>query len=682
MSIVEVDGGNRESRRLEALAGYDVLDTPREKDFDDIAALASGICGTPIAVVNLVGANRQFFKAEVGLGVRETPFESSFCAKAILEDEFLMVPDATVDRRFNCNPLVTGDPHLRFYAGAILKTSDDLPIGTVCVLDYEPRELNEVQQQTLRVLARQVMVQLELRKALKEKAHEAEAQRRLSEMRLARAKSSETISEQLRLEEERSRSAQAAGRVGTFELDIQTNMLHVSDEFCRIFGVPIEKSYHAAAIEAVVVEDDRKLRSDAARRRDGTADLDVDYRIKRASDGKLRWVSRRARFVHNEKGEITRMVGAVFDTTDAKLNVEKTAALLRLGDQLRDADTVAEVVRASADILAKGLETARAGYCAVDQSSGAFVVEFDCTKPDAISIVGRNLAEDFPVTIDRLVAGNTLTVSNVPAMAWLGGDVDHYREIGARSLMKVPILKGKLLVGVLFVHDDRPRTWTKNEQDFAWGVADRTYAALAKIQAEEEQKILNQELSHRLKNTLAMVQAIAGQTLRDVTERDAVAAFSGRLQALSTAHDVLLQQSWSTAKIRDVIEKVMALHADASRLQIEGPDLSLGPKAGLSMSLLLHELATNALKYGALSNEAGKVSMRWSVEQEDDVPVFCLSWQESGGPPVSEPEKKGFGSRLIRMGLAGTGHADKRYDSTGLVALFKAPMTLIQETGT
>lgn len=96
-----------EERRLEALSSYDILDTDPEKDFDDVASIAARICGAPIAVVNLIGERRQFFKAEVGLGVRSTPFDSSFCAKAILENDFLMIPDATKDHRFDCNPLVT-----------------------------------------------------------------------------------------------------------------------------------------------------------------------------------------------------------------------------------------------------------------------------------------------------------------------------------------------------------------------------------------------------------------------------------------------------------------------------------------------------------------------------------------------------------------------------------------------
>jgi PAS domain S-box-containing protein len=168
---------DREQQRLAALARYDVLDTPREPSFDELAALAARLCDVPIAVVNLIAEGRQFFKAEVGLGVRETPLETSFCAHAILEQDFLLVPDATLDPRFDRNPLVTGPPHLRFYAGALLKSADGLPIGTLCVLDHRARELSELQQESLRVLARQVMAQLELRRAV------AERDRRLDDAR-------------------------------------------------------------------------------------------------------------------------------------------------------------------------------------------------------------------------------------------------------------------------------------------------------------------------------------------------------------------------------------------------------------------------------------------------------------------------------------------------------------------
>lgn len=105
------------------------MDTPREGGFDDLAALAAEICGTPIAVINLIEANRQWFKAEVGLGVDSTPLETSFCGIAILEEDFLLIPDATQDERFACNPLVTAEQGLRFYAGALLKSPGGLRSG-------------------------------------------------------------------------------------------------------------------------------------------------------------------------------------------------------------------------------------------------------------------------------------------------------------------------------------------------------------------------------------------------------------------------------------------------------------------------------------------------------------------------------------------------------------------------
>jgi two-component sensor histidine kinase len=153
-----------EEYRLDALRRYGILDTPRESDFDEVVKVASAVCGTPISVVNLIDEGRQWFKAEVGLGVRETPLDSSICAHAILQPGLFVVPDTTLDRRFADNPLVTGEPHLRFYAGALLETPEGFPLGTVCVLDYKPRELDDTQKAFLRLMASQVMKLFELRR--------------------------------------------------------------------------------------------------------------------------------------------------------------------------------------------------------------------------------------------------------------------------------------------------------------------------------------------------------------------------------------------------------------------------------------------------------------------------------------------------------------------------------------
>ncbi len=168
-----------EKMRLDALHAYGILDTPREAAFDDITRLAAFVCEAPIAVVNLIDRDRQWFKSEIGLGVRETPLDTSICAHAILQQDLFVVPDTLQDSRFRNNPLVTGDPHLRFYAGALLKTPDGLPLGTVCVLDTQPRLLRPEQTEALQALARQTMAQIELRRLLAQAQESNHYRRRL-----------------------------------------------------------------------------------------------------------------------------------------------------------------------------------------------------------------------------------------------------------------------------------------------------------------------------------------------------------------------------------------------------------------------------------------------------------------------------------------------------------------------
>ncbi len=152
-----------EEARLAALRAYDILDTPRESDFDDIVMLAARICDVPISVINLIDEGRQWFKAETGLGVRETPLDTSICAHVILEEEFVEIPDTLADPRMADNPLCLADSGLRFYSGALLRSKDGYPIGTLCVLDNRPRVLEPLQRDALRILADQVMTQLDLR---------------------------------------------------------------------------------------------------------------------------------------------------------------------------------------------------------------------------------------------------------------------------------------------------------------------------------------------------------------------------------------------------------------------------------------------------------------------------------------------------------------------------------------
>ena len=156
----------QEAERLRELRRYDILDTDRERAFDEIVELAAQLCDAPVSVVNFIDEGRQWFKAEVGLGVRSTPIDTSLCGHVILQGDFVEIPDTLADERMADNPLCTSDPGFRFYAGAILKGANGLPLGTLCVLDHKPRVLSAKQRKVIEVLSHQVMRELDLRLSL------------------------------------------------------------------------------------------------------------------------------------------------------------------------------------------------------------------------------------------------------------------------------------------------------------------------------------------------------------------------------------------------------------------------------------------------------------------------------------------------------------------------------------
>ncbi|MGH6996623.1 MAG: sensor histidine kinase, partial [Phenylobacterium sp.] len=197
----------------------------------------------------------------------------------------------------------------------------------------------------------------------------------------------------------------------------------------------------------------------------------------------------------------------------------------------------------------------------------------------------------------------------------------------------------------------------------------------ARKQAEAEQKryqgqlrLMINELNHRVKNTLATVQSMASQTLRGESDPEIVyEKLEARLLGLSQAHDVLTRERWHGAELQDVADRALGpfLGATPGQIETRGPSAWLQPGAALSMALIFHELATNAVKYGALSAEGGRVDLTWTL----DGAHLALTWAESGGPPVSPPTRRGFGTRLIERGLRGElrGAAVMTYEPAGLV---------------
>ena len=178
-----------EAARVAALNRYAILDSEPEQSFDDLVTLAAHICHAPMAMLSLVDDHRQWFKSKLGVQVRETPRETSICAHAIQQGNLFIVPDTLQDERFNQNPLVTGEPHVRFYAGAPLINEDGFALGTLCVVDREPRELEPDQKEAISALARLALRQMELRmnlQLLKEALNDRTREEHARELELKR----------------------------------------------------------------------------------------------------------------------------------------------------------------------------------------------------------------------------------------------------------------------------------------------------------------------------------------------------------------------------------------------------------------------------------------------------------------------------------------------------------------
>jgi PAS domain S-box-containing protein len=195
-------------------------------------------------------------------------------------------------------------------------------------------------------------------------------------------------------------------------------------------------------------------------------------------------------------------------------------------------------------------------------------------------------------------------------------------------------------------------------------------------EAENQLRLLSEEMQHRMKNVFAMVQAIAIQTLNqqhsiETLKKDLLA----RLNTLKDAQDLLTSKAWERASIIEVAHATLKPHAVLSRFEISGPELTLSSRIALGLALGLHELATNANKYGALSNGDGLVTLKWSIADDS----FLMVWEERGGPTVLQPTRTGFGARLIERALAGyfSGKTTLAYNPEGVIFTLEAPLSAL-----
>lgn len=293
---MEDDQELRERKRLEELRKYEILDTPSEMSYNDIVSIASMICGTPIALISLVDDKRQWFKAAIGLDAKETSRDVAFCNQVVLDRKWMVVEDATQDFRFKNNPLVTGEPHIRFYAGYPLFSNEHV-LGTLCVIDMKPRELEPHRRAALEILARQVMYQLKLRLTLRD------------------LRESQTL---LVKENERYSNLVDHLKEAVFQTDIDGKWIFLSPAWEEILGYKIGDSVGQNFID-YVFPDDRALNMEKFRPLIAREKEYCRHQIRYLkSNGEICWIEVFARLTFNSEGGIQGTTGTLTDVTEKK----------------------------------------------------------------------------------------------------------------------------------------------------------------------------------------------------------------------------------------------------------------------------------------------------------------------------------------------------------------------------
>lgn len=355
----------------------------------------------------------------------------------------------------------------------------------------------------------------------------------------------------------------------------------------------------------------------------------------------------------------------------AARRLAEQTALYEFTDRLYRADSLSSINEAALDAIQQALQCDRAAILSFD---GAGLMRFsawrDLSDPYREAVEGhspwtRGERQAQPIAIDDIDASDL--PDELKAVV---------RREGIASLAFVPIFAAGQLSGKFMAYYNEPHAFSHDELDLALTIARQLGFSLERRRAEEERSLLVNELNHRVKNTLSTVQSLAMQTMRGLEgSGPAYTAFSGRLSALSRAHDLLTEKRWLGADLEQVVRQSISPFEGPGRFSLKGPTVSLTPKQAVAISMALHELSTNASKYGALSSVKGGVDIAWTAADGQ----LEIVWAERNGPPVKPPSHSGFGLRLIGRALAHDlgAAADLKFAPNGVVAVLRSPI----ETG-
>ncbi|QIK79140.1 PAS domain-containing protein [Sphingomonas piscis] len=509
----------------------------------------------------------------------------------------------------------------------------------------------------------------------------------------------------LRVAQDRLSIAQTAGKVGTFELFPKLGSILVSEEFCRIWGVPYQEQFSVHDLLRAILPDDMD------RVVTGNKDLSADalgyieYRIRRPDTGQIRWIARRAEAVLDAAQDVVRFAGVIYDITDrkeAELALEAYARNLEVlnqtGDALASMLDVGSIVQRVTD-AGVALIGAQFGafFYNVNDDSGEILTLYTLSGADKSQFDGFGHPRATPVFKPTFDGTANVRSDDILADPRYGQWAPHFGKpkghLPVQSYLAVPVKArdGNVIGGLFFGHEDTGK-FTEAHEQLLTGIAAQAAIAMdnarlyqdaqreieRRRQAETHQHLLINELNHRVKNTLAIVQSLAQQSFRDDTPtEDARNTFNARLSALAAAHNLLTRQNWEQAPL----DKIIATSVEAasggasSRVSIRGDNVLLAPQTAVSVAMAIHELTTNALKYGALSNDAGTIDVWWHVDDSPE-PILQLCWEEKGGPPVIVPSSRGFGSRMIERGLAAElrGKVSIDFRPAGVICSIEAPL--------
>src|SRR6266545_1432237 len=502
---------NDEPARLAALQRYLVLDTPPERDFDNLTRLAAMICGTPIALVSLVDTHRQWFKARIGVDASETPRDVAFCAHGILQpDELFVIPDATKDPRFCDNPLVTEDPNIRFYAGAPLKTPDGHAVGMLCVVVTMPRDLAPAALDTLQILGQQVVVQLEQRLKIEKLEYVvAERDRIVAAFRDSEQRYRELIQ-------------QSHGLICTHSLD--GTLLSVNPEAASVLGYAPDELIGRNLSDVMTPAAQRQLGAYLAQVAQETT-LSGHIAVITCAGEERIWQYRNVR--HAAAGQPPYVLANAQDVTErwrAEAAVRESQERLSLLNSI-SAGIIAglptgDLIGRTVTALGRTFPALRVIYATADEHG--WLTAQSIAQPSEMPEYSSRAIDlsAAPEYLHAIRTGEPISVEDIAHDLRLAPLADQLLAEGTGALLSVPVQYPDHQIGALTFHAPEPRCWSEHEAAALLGVVDylavafrNDHAQLERARAEAALADVNAELAASVQtaNQLAIVAEAANQ---------------------------------------------------------------------------------------------------------------------------------------------------------------------------